>query len=364
MTDDLPAPLVPPDVDLKDFRFMPLDVVRLRDSTLIAQATGDEFRCAVLLWCAAWHQVPAGSLPDDDAVLAGYAGYGRSVKRWQKVRPAAMRGWVKCADGRLYHPVVCEKAAEAFDQKLRHFFRSELNRIKKSAERSKISPQYPTFDEWISNYKRTGSRYLEGNKDNSHNLSQGTTEGRTGDVPATPASNGPDRTGPDRTGEKSSCSSIPSASLEVSEQARALARAFGKGGYEVEPQSDLIQRYERQGVSVAEVEEAVAAAKRWVTRKPLAWVLSRIDGRRADGQGLAASALAVLPTVDPALRARRDADRKLEDALIEIRHMADVLGLLTPEQRQAREDAARAEHRVTLDRLGIDAAGRAAGAAA
>lgn len=32
---------------------------RLRDSDIATKAKGDEFRCAVLLWCAAWHQVPA-----------------------------------------------------------------------------------------------------------------------------------------------------------------------------------------------------------------------------------------------------------------------------------------------------------------
>ena len=48
----LPDPLVPAEVDLRDFAFMPLHVVRLRDSGLTAKASGDEFRAAVLLWCA------------------------------------------------------------------------------------------------------------------------------------------------------------------------------------------------------------------------------------------------------------------------------------------------------------------------
>lgn len=93
---------------------MPLDVVRLRDSGIAVHASGDGFRAAVLLWCASWHQLPAGSLPDDDAILAQLAGYGRVVKEWKKVRNEAMRGWFKCSDGRLYHPVVVEKAIEAW----------------------------------------------------------------------------------------------------------------------------------------------------------------------------------------------------------------------------------------------------------
>jgi hypothetical protein len=109
----LPAPLVPADVDLRDFTFMPLDVVRLRDSKISAMVSGDEFRAAVLLWCASWHQKPASSLADDDVELAQLAGYGRVVGEWQKVRSGALHGWIKCNDGRLYHPVVAEKAIEA-----------------------------------------------------------------------------------------------------------------------------------------------------------------------------------------------------------------------------------------------------------
>jgi hypothetical protein len=92
---------------------MPLDVVRLRDSDLTVLASGDAFRAAVLLWCASWHQVPAASLPTDDRLLASLAGYGRDMKGWSQVREDALRGFVECSDGRLYHPVVAEKALEA-----------------------------------------------------------------------------------------------------------------------------------------------------------------------------------------------------------------------------------------------------------
>lgn len=112
-----PEPLLPADVDLRDFTFMPLDVVRLRDSGLAVYASGEEFRAAVLLWCASWHQVPAASVPDDDAMLAHLVGLGRSVKEWKKLRDGALRGWIKCSDGRFYHPVIAEKALEAWDRR-------------------------------------------------------------------------------------------------------------------------------------------------------------------------------------------------------------------------------------------------------
>ena len=97
MTDCLPEPLVPAMVDLRGMPFMPLDVVRLLDSDLFAVSTGDEFKAAVALWCKAWLQVPAASLPADDRVLAHLSGAGG---RWAKVRAGAMRGWIQCDDGR------------------------------------------------------------------------------------------------------------------------------------------------------------------------------------------------------------------------------------------------------------------------
>lgn len=106
------APLVPADLDLRNMAFMPLDVVRLRDSDIARKESGESFRAAVLLWCAAWHQVPASSLPSDDVSLASYAGFGRDVKGWQKIRQGALHGFVECSDGRLYHSVIAEKALE------------------------------------------------------------------------------------------------------------------------------------------------------------------------------------------------------------------------------------------------------------
>lgn len=144
------APLVPADVDLQDFAFMPVDVRRLRDSDLAALETPEACWAAVLLWAASWHQMPAASLPDDDRVLSNLAGYGRVVKEWQRIKEGALRGWVKCDDGRLYHPVVAEKALEAWDSKLRHAHSKLKERLRKSYGREAIQP---TFDEWVASGK-------------------------------------------------------------------------------------------------------------------------------------------------------------------------------------------------------------------
>ena len=108
-------PLTPPECDLRGLAFMPLDVARLCDSDLVALSTGEEFKAAVLLWAKAWLQLPAASLPDDPRILAHLSGAGT---RWPKIAAVALRGWVKCSDGRLYHPVIAEKAREAWSFRL------------------------------------------------------------------------------------------------------------------------------------------------------------------------------------------------------------------------------------------------------
>ena len=132
-------PLIPPEVDLRGMPYMPLDVNRLRDSQLAISASGDEFRAAVLLWCACWNQTPAASLPPDDQTLAAYAGYGRDLKSWKKVKEGAMRGFVMCEDGRWYHPVVAEKALQAWEERQEYQDKreNESERMKRHREEHK-----------------------------------------------------------------------------------------------------------------------------------------------------------------------------------------------------------------------------------
>ncbi len=131
MTDkNIPAPLVSVEIDLRGYPYMPLDVVRLRDSWIARRMNGEVFRAAVLSWCVSWHQVPAGSLPDDDEELCSLLGYGRALKEWRGLRDGgALHGWVKCSDGRLYHPVVVEKAIEGWEKK-----RKQRGRTKAATE--------------------------------------------------------------------------------------------------------------------------------------------------------------------------------------------------------------------------------------
>jgi hypothetical protein len=109
--------LPPDDCDLRDFPFMPMEVDRLRRSKtwLLAKKNPAVAFYQMNLWLASWHSLPAGSLDDDDDVLADLALCDE--KTWKKVKSDALRGWVKAENGRLYHKVVAEKVIEAWEAK-------------------------------------------------------------------------------------------------------------------------------------------------------------------------------------------------------------------------------------------------------
>lgn len=141
---DLPAPLAPADCDLRDFPFMPLDIQRLFNSEFHARANDSEWRVGLTLWLKSFHQVPAGSIPDDEVSLTRLAELGRDVKSWRKVKAVALHGWTKCSDGRLYHPVVAEKAAEAWAGKKNQ--RARTGKARLQAMLVRLSKASDTFD--------------------------------------------------------------------------------------------------------------------------------------------------------------------------------------------------------------------------
>ncbi|WMD23324.1 YdaU family protein [Achromobacter seleniivolatilans] len=135
MTDfeQLPAPLTPPDCNLRGLPFMPLHTERLLDSDMMALSTGEEFKTALRLWCKSWNQEPAASLPDDDRILAHLA--GKELPAWRKVKDMALRGFVKCADGRLYHAVIAAEAIKAMAKREEHQAAKEGDNDRKREER-------------------------------------------------------------------------------------------------------------------------------------------------------------------------------------------------------------------------------------
>jgi len=153
VSDPRPAPLVPPEVDLRDFPRMGLDVARLKGSELVVNETPEVCWAALMLWCAAWHEVPAGSVPNNERWLADKAGYlsrGQIDLSWGQIRDSVLRGFVECSDGRLYHKVTCEVALDAWASKLRQRWVSECARVRKHNQRHGTSVTTLDFDHWLA----------------------------------------------------------------------------------------------------------------------------------------------------------------------------------------------------------------------
>jgi hypothetical protein len=114
-------PLVPSDCTMAGMPYMPLMLDRLEKSRSWLRAKRNPALgfYHMNLWARAWRGLPAGSLEDDDDVLADAAKCDPSV--WPSVRADVLCGWLRCsADGRLYHPVVCELAANAWMERKKY----------------------------------------------------------------------------------------------------------------------------------------------------------------------------------------------------------------------------------------------------
>lgn len=127
----LPEPFSSRDCDLRGLEWMPLQTQDLLDSDLWLLSDGWEFKAALGLICKSWRQVPAGSLPNDDRALATLAG----VPDWTSVRTMALRNWVLCSDGRLYHPIVAAKAMEALPHRQEFVQKKTADADRKQRER-------------------------------------------------------------------------------------------------------------------------------------------------------------------------------------------------------------------------------------
>jgi hypothetical protein len=148
----LPVPPTPAESDLRDFAKIMIDIPRLMGSQFNAIASRNPLAWMIghKLWYRAWHQVPAGSLPDDDDQLCHLAELGFDIKSFRKAKTIALHGWFRCSDGRLYHATVSEAVNKAWRQKLEQRWRTECARIRKANERNNTAFPTPTFDEWLA----------------------------------------------------------------------------------------------------------------------------------------------------------------------------------------------------------------------
>lgn len=134
---NLPAPLTPPGSTVKKQPFV-IDRKRLENSRAasLARRQPELMYYMENLWEAAWQSIPAASLDDDDARLCDFAKCDPA--RWPAVRDGVTRGFVKCDDGRLYHPVVAEMALNAI--KRREYKTAHMSKTRKTLKKQVESP--------------------------------------------------------------------------------------------------------------------------------------------------------------------------------------------------------------------------------
>ena len=159
---EFPDPLTPPECDLRGMEWMPLDINRLLTSETWILGTAEECKAAVTLWCEAWRQVPSASLPDDDRMLAHLSRLGPA---WKRARDAVLRSWVKCSDGRIYHPVVAEKARSAWEAKL-----AQAERTRAATEARKRKRDTVTTNEAPPTMQRDGSATTDATNNETINV--------------------------------------------------------------------------------------------------------------------------------------------------------------------------------------------------
>lgn len=193
---ELPEPPIPDDCDLRNFRYMPLDVQRFIDSKFATTVDPASGFFAIQLWAKAWHQLPAGSLPNDDDQLRALSGCGRDTRLWQSVKDGAMYGWVLHSDNRLYHSALTEFALDAYDKLL-------INREKgKKGGRPRKDSGNTTDNQQDSTGKAAVNPRLFHGKA-VVNQEKGIEENREEDNPLYPPSENPEETKPKATGKQS-----------------------------------------------------------------------------------------------------------------------------------------------------------------
>jgi uncharacterized protein YdaU (DUF1376 family) len=254
-----PPPLVPPEVDLGDFGFMPLEVRKLLTSSLWIKAKKDPRlgHAAMSLWCEAWHQVPCASLPDDDEVLAELARCDE--KEWKRVKDRVLAHFVRCSDGRLYHETVAKKALESWAAKVAQ--RERTKAATKAREDKKRQRDEPRNDE--RDVQRDVQRDVVRNESRDVHQGTGTVKGQgQGDLRGASAPPAPP----------------PPAAPSPAVAARVALVARFKAAGIMPSSTPLLDQLVAAGVTWDEIEPLLPQATG--TRNPLGYIAAAVSGQR------------------------------------------------------------------------------------
>lgn len=118
------------DTRAKGWRFE-LDYEQIEQSSTWALAPPEAKPWLLMLWFTAWKQVPCGSLPSDQEVVAALIGI--PPKLWAKHSKVLLRGWNDIG-GRLYHDTLSKRVTEMMARRRSDSDRKAKERAAKLAE--------------------------------------------------------------------------------------------------------------------------------------------------------------------------------------------------------------------------------------
>ncbi|MGE0383458.1 MAG: DUF1376 domain-containing protein [Gammaproteobacteria bacterium] len=258
---DAPAPLVPAHVDLRGLDYMPLFGLHLFGSEFNAASSDSEWRAAVTLWWAAWNQVPAASLPNDDTALCRLADLGRDVKEWKRLREKALHGFVLCSDGRLYHKFLSKQALVAWDKRVQ-----ERERKRKWREKKQGQERSGDGDRTVT---ETGT-------------DTGTRPSRNADVPADV--NGRDVTGRIKGSSDTSLRSVSAPPVPADTIFGQGAAYLTRCGMKVDNARSFLGLLRKQARDDLLVAELVLRAEREQVSNPVEWLRKAVQAHGAGGK--------------------------------------------------------------------------------
>jgi hypothetical protein len=126
---ETPNPPYPPDTKANGWK-PEVDWQRIKSSKTWRTCPHDQRNNLLRLWLESWNEVPAGSWEADDEIIA--VAIDLPIRLFTAHRDHLMRGWYRCSDGRLYHPVIAEMVFAMTQKRMRNAQRVRKHRESKT----------------------------------------------------------------------------------------------------------------------------------------------------------------------------------------------------------------------------------------
>lgn len=173
-------------LDVRHLPYMPLVIETLRKSKtwLRCRRQPDLGFYLINLWMRAWHEVPAGSIEDDDDILADAAMC--APERWLEIRGVLLEGW-ETQNGRVCHRTVTDLATEAVTKIKVSKDRTAAARAKAAEQRKLKEEQAREEAERLKQAEKTPTISTEMSVTESVTDDEGRREGRSSKEKETPS---------------------------------------------------------------------------------------------------------------------------------------------------------------------------------